>query len=175
MRSERTRKILSSVFRWETMLVAVLVIMCVVFNRQDAVRQAAGLSKRDVFNLSSVIKGLRPYMLYSFMTLGMMLILAMGDIDISTGATAALSAAVLGVAYQALTRGGVEAGLSLLLSVGACLLTGGLCGAMNGLLVTPVSGAVPHDHHAGDAAVLQGRGLPPAGRRHADVQKRRDV
>lgn len=136
MRSERTRKILSSVFRWETMLVAVLVIMCVVFNRQDAVRQAAGLSKRDVFNLSSVIKGLRPYMLYSFMTLGMMLILAMGDIDISTGATAALSAAVLGVAYQALTRGGVEAGLSLLLSVGACLLTGGLCGAMNGLLVT---------------------------------------
>lgn len=136
MQSARAKKVLASVLRWETMLVLVLLIMCIVFNRQDAARQAAGLSKKDVFNLASVIKGLRPYMLYSFMTLGMMLILAMGDIDISTGATAALSAAVLGTSYQLLTTGGMASGAALALSIACCLLVGGLCGMFNGLLVT---------------------------------------
>ncbi len=136
MQNARVKKILSSVFRWELMLAVVLVIMCLVFNRQDAARQAAGLSKKDVFNLASVVKGLRPYMLYSFMTLGMMLILAMGDIDISTGATAALSAAVLGIVYQRLTLGGMNPGFALALALASCLLSGALCGAFNGFLVT---------------------------------------
>ena len=136
MQKERQKKILSIFFRWETMLIVVLALMCLVFNRQDAARQAAGLSKRDVFNVASVIRGLRPYMLYSFMTLGMMLILAMGDIDISTGATAALSVAVLGVTYSAFTKGGMNPGFALTLALIICLLTGGACGALNGLLVT---------------------------------------
>ena len=132
-----TRKqILSVLFRWETMLVVVLILMCLVFKRQDEARQAAGLSKRAVFTLATVVKGLRPYMLYGFMTLGIMLILAMGHIDISTGATAALSAAVLGITYQQCTAGGMDPGWALFLSVFSCLLTGGACGMFNGLLVT---------------------------------------
>lgn len=130
------RKLPRKLLRWETMLVALLVLMCLIFNRQDTARQLAGLSKRDAFNLASVVKGLRPYMLYSFMTLGMMLILAIGDIDISTGAAAALSVAVLGSTYQALCKAGVPAWLALTLSVVICLIAGGLCGAANGLLVT---------------------------------------
>lgn len=136
MRSKYKKGLLLVALRWETMLIVVLALMCLVFDRQDMARQAAGLSKRDVFNLASVINGLRPYMLYSFMTLGMMLILAMGDIDISTGATAALCAAILGVTYSALTTGGMNKGLSLAIAVMSCLLAGGLCGALNGLLIT---------------------------------------
>lgn len=133
---DRAKKPLPSILRWEVLLIAVLAVMCLVFNQRDAARQAAGLSKKDVFNLASVIKGMRPYMLYSFMTLGIMLILAMGDIDISTGATAALSVAVLGTTYQSLGASGVSSGLALTLAVAACLTTGVLCGMANGLLVT---------------------------------------
>jgi rhamnose transport system permease protein len=43
---------------------------------------------------------------------------------------------MLGVVYQALTRGDAGAGLSLALAILACLVTGGLCGALNGWLVT---------------------------------------
>ncbi|MCL1795730.1 MAG: ABC transporter permease [Clostridia bacterium] len=123
-------------FRWEFMLVVVLALMCAVFKRQDAARLAAGLSKRNVFTLATVIRGLRPYMLYSFMTLGVMLILAMGDIDISTGATAALSAAMLGISYQWFTAGNMRPGTALSLSIVLCLMTGGICGMFNGVLVT---------------------------------------
>lgn len=132
----KAKKILSYVMRWEVMLVVVLVLMCLIFNQRDAARQAAGLSKKDVFNLASVVKGMRPYMLYSFMTLGMMLILAMGDIDISTGASAALSVATLGVMYQWLGGMGMASGPAFALAIVGCLLTGVVCGSLNGFLVT---------------------------------------
>lgn len=130
------KKILSFFLSWEFFLVALLAVMCVLFNWQDAARQAAGLSKKDVFNFASVLRGLRPYMLYSFMTLGMMLILAMGDIDISVGALAALSVAVMGLVYRALTTSGMSNPAALVTALGCCLAVGGLGGAMNGLLVT---------------------------------------
>jgi len=135
------QKTLRPLFRWETLLLALLAGLCLAFNRQDALRQAAGLSKKDVFNLAGVVKGLRPYMLYSFMTLGMMLVLAMGDIDISTGASAALSVAVMGVVYKALTGGAPSAppllhSICFILSILACLAAGAACGLANGLLVT---------------------------------------
>jgi len=133
---ERLKRLLRLLLSWEMMLVLVLAVMCVIFKNQDRHMQAIGFFKRDVFTLASVVNGLRPYMLYSFMTLGMMLILAMGDIDISTGASAALSAAVLGVSYQAMTAAGMAPGLALALAIACCLLTGTLCGAMNGFLVT---------------------------------------
>ena len=137
MKNKNTiKRIVKALLCWEAMLVVVLVVMCLIFVQRDAARMAAGLSKKNVFTLATVVKGLRPYMLYSFMTLGVMLILAMGDIDISTGATAALSVAVLGTTYQTLGNAGLASGLSFALAIAACLLTGSLCGAANGLLVT---------------------------------------
>jgi rhamnose transport system permease protein len=132
----KLKKALSYLLRWEVLLLCILAVMCLVFDRQDTARQAAGLAKRDVFNLASVIRGMRPYMLYSFMTLGIMLILAMGDIDISTGATAALSVAVLGTVYQGLGQAGMAPTAALIAAIASCLMTGALCGAANGLLVT---------------------------------------
>ncbi|GHV28385.1 branched-chain amino acid ABC transporter permease [Clostridia bacterium] len=128
-------KIKRLLFRWEVMLALVFIVVCVIFNRQDAARQAAGLSKKDVFNLASVIKSMRPYMLYSFMTLGMALILAMGDIDISTGATAALSVAVLGIIYRGMMDASVPSVLALIIALAGCIAMGMICGAINGFLV----------------------------------------
>lgn len=130
------KRIISLLTRWEIFLLVLLALMCLVFNLQDAARLKAGLSKRDVFNVANVVRSLRPYMLYSFMTLGMMLILAMGDMDISVGAAATLSVVVLGVVYDALNKGGLTGVPSLVCALASCLLVGALCGALNGFLVT---------------------------------------
>ena len=121
---------------WEFFLLCLLALTCVAFDLKDSANLAAGLSKKDVFNFVNIIKSLRPYMLYSFMTLGMMLILALGDMDISVGAIATLSVVVLAVLYRALGAAGMALPLAFALSIAACLLCGVLCGLINGLLVT---------------------------------------
>ena len=128
--------LVSLLTRWEVFLLVLLALMCLVFNLQDAARVASGEARRDVFNVANVVRSMRPYMLYSFMTLGMMLILAMGDMDISVGAAATFSVVVLGVTYNALTTAGLLGLPALILSLAACLLVGSLCGALNGFLVT---------------------------------------
>ena len=132
----KKNKLVSLLTRWEVFLLVLLALMCLVFNLQDAARVASGEARRDVFNVANVVRSMRPYMLYSFMTLGMMLILAMGDMDISVGAAATFSVVVLGVTYNALTTAGLLGLPALLLSLAACLLVGSLCGALNGFLVT---------------------------------------
>ena len=96
----KKNKLVALLTRWEVFLIVLLALMCLVFNLQDAARVASGEARRDVFNVANVVRSMRPYMLYSFMTLGMMLILAMGDMDISVGAAATLSVVVLGVTYN---------------------------------------------------------------------------
>jgi len=107
------KKVLSFFKSWEFFLICLLALTCIVFNVKDSANLAAGLSKKDVFNFANIIKSLRPYMLYSFMTLGMMLILALGDMDISVGAVATLSVVVLAVLYRAFTTGGMANPIAL--------------------------------------------------------------
>ena len=71
----KKNKLVSLLTRWEVFLLVLLALMCLVFNLQDAARVASGEARRDVFNVANVVRSMRPYMLYSFMTLGMMLIL----------------------------------------------------------------------------------------------------
>ena len=130
------KKILKPLLRWETMLIILLALLYLVFDWKDGVNVAAGVYKKDAFNLVKLVKGLQPYMLYSFMMLGMMLILAMGDIDISVGASGALSASVLFVTYGAMTEAGMASGLAFGLALLFCLAAGTACGALNGLLVS---------------------------------------
>ena len=130
------KKFLSFFKRWEFFLILLLIVICAAFDLKDAANLAAGAAKKDVFNFPNIIKSLRPYMLYSFMTLGMMLILAMGDMDISVGAIATLSVVVLAVLYRALLNGGMANVPAFILSIAACLIAGALCGAINGFLVT---------------------------------------
>ena len=130
------KRVKSFLKSWEFFLICLLVLICVIFDMKDASNLAAGLSKKDVFNFANIVKSLRPYILYSFMTLGMMLILSLGDMDISVGSVATLSVVVLAVLYRAFTVGGMGNGLAFVLSIAACLLVGVLCGAVNGFLVT---------------------------------------
>ena len=108
------KKKLSKLLRWETMLVVLLIVLWVVFeardNSLDAALLAKGRKAKDVFNFTKMLNGMGVYMLYSFMALGMALILGMGDIDISVGASATLSASVMGISYRALINGGTAAG-----------------------------------------------------------------
>lgn len=67
-------------------------------------------------------------------SVGMTYVLIIAGIDLSVGSVLALSSAVLGICL-------VQFGLSLPLSVAACLLVGLLCGAVNGLVV--VRWAIP--------------------------------
>ena len=130
------KKVISFFKSWEFFLICLLAIVCVVFNLKDSANLAAGLAKKDVFNFANIIKGLRPYMLYSFMTLGMMLILALGDMDISVGSIATLSVVVLAVLYRAFTESGMALPVAFVISIICCLLCGVVCGLINGLLVT---------------------------------------
>ena len=129
-----------NIFTWELMLVLLLIILWIVFESKDSAKDAAllalGKKPKNVFSVSKMLGGMGVYMLYSFMALGMALILGMGDIDISVGASATLSAAVMGVLYRAFTSGGMAAGTAFALAIIACLVTGALCGLLNGFLIT---------------------------------------
>ncbi|MGN1369797.1 MAG: ABC transporter permease [Aristaeellaceae bacterium] len=131
------QKVKSFLKSWEFFLILLLVGMCVVFKITDASRIASGVQKKSIFYFANVVRSMRPYFLYSFMTLGMMLVLAMGDIDISVGAIGTLSVVTLGVTYNSLV-GTAENGSPFALTVAlfACLAVGALCGALNGFLVT---------------------------------------
>ena len=131
------QKVKSFFKSWEFFLILLLAAMCAVFKITDASRIASGAQKKEIFYFANVLRSMRPYFLYSFMTLGMMLILAMGDIDISVGAIGTLSVVTLGVVYNKLA-GGAEEGspFALVVALAACLLVGALCGALNGFLVT---------------------------------------
>ena len=128
------------IFSWELMLVILLAVLWIVFESKDSARDAAllalGKKAKNVFNVKNMLSGMGVYMLYSFMALGMALILGMGDIDISVGASATLSAAVMGVLYRALIGGGMANGLAFTIAIIACLITGSLCGLLNGVLIT---------------------------------------
>ena len=117
-------------FAWELILIALLAVLWIVFEIKDSSRG------KDVFNFTKMLSGMSVYMLYSFMALGMALILGMGDIDISVGASATLSAAVMGVLYRAMINGGMANGVAFTLAIAACLATGCLCGFLNGFLIT---------------------------------------
>ena len=131
------QKVKSFLKSWEFFLIILLAVMCAVFKITDASRIASGAQKKQIFYFANVLRSMRPYFLYSFMTLGMMLILAMGDIDISVGAIGTLSVVTLGVTYNRIA-GTSENGspFALIVALLACLLVGSLCGALNGFLVT---------------------------------------
>ena len=106
---------------WEWMLVTLILLVYLFFNWQIPTN----------YTLPKLLNQTRVYMVdVGFMALGMMLILILGDIDISVASTAALSCTVMGVLYD----GGNGATFAAALL--AALVVGALCGLVNGLLVT---------------------------------------
>ncbi len=107
-------------FRWEWLVVGLTVLVYLFFQAR------LGSS----YTVMKLVDQTRVYVVdIGFMAIGTMMVLILGDIDISVGSTAALSVTVMGVAYNA------GNGLPFWVSVGLAILTGALCGLINGLLV----------------------------------------
>ncbi len=107
--------------RWEWLLAILIILVYAVFSRLLP----------GIYTVEKLLNQTRVYMVdVGFMSLGMLLVLILGDIDISVASTAALSSTVMSVLY------GAGDGAPFPLALGAMLLTGVLCGAANGFLVT---------------------------------------
>jgi len=106
--------------RWEAVLVLVLLLVN-VFN---------AMSSPYYLSVTGLLDATRDFMDKSFIVFPMAMIILMGEIDISVGATIALSSVIMGVAYNA--GNGIPMVAALLLA----LLVGTTCGLINGLLLT---------------------------------------
>lgn len=78
---------------------------------------------------SGLLNATSSFLDLAFIVLPMAYVLIIGDIDISVGSIVALSAVVMGEAYNSM---GLPMGVAIVL----CLLVGSLCGFINGLILT---------------------------------------
>ncbi|NCA99975.1 MAG: ABC transporter permease [Clostridia bacterium] len=106
--------------RWEAVLVLVLLLVN-IFNT---------MSSPYYLSVTGLLDATRDFMDKSFIVFPMAMIILMGEIDISVGATIALSSVIMGVAYNA------GAGIPMVAAILLALLVGTVCGLINGLLLT---------------------------------------
>ncbi len=86
-------------------------------------------------NFDFLMMNINTFMVKGIVALPMAYVLLLGDIDLSVGGNVCLSATVLGIVYNATG--------SIWLGILACLLTGTLCGALNGLVMTKFTELAP--------------------------------
>ncbi|NLC40622.1 MAG: ABC transporter permease [Clostridiaceae bacterium] len=104
--------------RWEWFLLLIFILV----NITNSFLSGHYLSVNGLFNATS------SFLESSFLTLGMVFVLIIGEIDISVGSTVALSAVVMAESYNLL-------GLPMWLCLIIALLTGMLCGLLNGIIL----------------------------------------
>ncbi len=104
--------------RWEWFLLLIFVIV----NISNSLLSEHYLSVNGLFNATS------SFLESSFLTLGMVFVLIIGEIDISVGSSVALSAVVMAESYNVL-------GLPMWVCVIIAILTGMLCGLLNGIIL----------------------------------------
>jgi rhamnose transport system permease protein len=80
-------------------------------------------------NADGLLNATSSFLEKAFIALPMVFILVLGEIDISVASTVALSSVIMGVSYNNL---GLPMGAAILV----CLLTGTLCGFINGFILT---------------------------------------
>ena len=119
-------------FSWKTFFLKwewLLVILFLGINVMNASLSEYYLSGAGLFNATN------SFLEKAFVALPMAYILVLGDLDISVGSTACLSAVMLAYFYNL----GVPMGLCIVI----CLLTGTICGAINGLILTKFTELAP--------------------------------
>ncbi len=103
--------------QWEWFLVLVFILINIM---------NIGLSK-DFFVLDSIMSAIQMFSDKAILVFPMMMIIILGDIDISIASTMALSAVIMGVSY--------EMGIPLPVSIVISLVVGGICGFINGFIL----------------------------------------
>ena len=111
--------------RWETLLVLIFLGV----NVMNASISPYYLNTRNLFT------NINNFMDTAMIALPMAFILLLGDIDLSVGGNVCLSATMLGIVYNATG--------SIWLGILASILTGILCGALNGLILTKFTELAP--------------------------------
>ena len=86
-------------------------------------------------NATNLFRNINNFMDKALIALPMAFILLLGDIDLSVGGNVCLSATVLGIVYNATGN--------IFLGILACLATGTICGAINGLVLTKFTELAP--------------------------------
>jgi rhamnose transport system permease protein len=87
-------------------------------------------------NSDGLLNATSSFLEKAFLALPMAFILVLGEIDISVGSTVALSSVIMAVSYNNL-------GMPMGLAVVICLLTGTLCGFINGFILTKYKELAP--------------------------------
>lgn len=107
--------------RWEMILLYILILINVVLM----------ISKPNLYFAAGTIPSIiQSGMDLSFMVLGMIFILMLGDIDVSVASIMILSSMVMGLM--------MDAGINSVIAVVCGIIAGGLCGLFNGILVAKV-------------------------------------
>lgn len=114
------------IFSWKKSLLQWEVFLLLIFIGVNIMNASISPYYLSVTGLLSATSS---FLEKAFIALPMAYVLVLGEIDISVGATVALSSVVMGVCYANL-------GLPMWLAVIICLLTGTLCGLINGLILT---------------------------------------
>ena len=123
--AEKPRTLKSVFLRWEWLLVVIFIAI----NIMNTLISPYYMSSAGLLNATS------SFLEKSFVALLMAYVLILGDIDISVGSIACLSAVLMAVGYNA----GIPMGVCLVLG----LLVGTVCGLINGLILTKFTELAP--------------------------------
>lgn len=104
--------------KWEMMLIYILILVNVIL---------AVFRPNLYFNIGTIQSIIQSGLDLSPMVMGMVLVLMLGDIDVSIASIMVLSGMSTGLCYQS--------GVPMVISVLAGILTGAACGAINGALI----------------------------------------
>ena len=121
----KDRSFKSLVVRWEFLLVLIFLgvnVMNVYLNPK-------------YLNAYNLFTNINNFLVKAYIALPMAYILLLGDIDLSVGGNVCLSATILGIVYNATNN--------IWLGILACLVTGTVCGALNGLIMTRFTELAP--------------------------------
>jgi Ribose/xylose/arabinose/galactoside ABC-type transport systems, permease components len=124
--AEKNFSVIKLFFQWEVFLLLIFIAV----NIMNANISPYYLSVTGLLTATS------SFLEKAFVALPMAYILVLGEIDISVGATVALSSVVMGVAFA-------NYGLPMWLAVILCLLVGALCGFINGFILTKFTELAP--------------------------------
>lgn len=107
------------ILRWEMALILILVLEIIIF----------GSINPRFLKVPVLLGSINDYISICIIALFGTIVMITGGIDISGGAIVGLTSMVLGLLWQ-------DAGLNIWVAVIICLLTGIICGALNGFLVS---------------------------------------
>jgi len=104
-------------FQWEWMLVAILVVINVMNIS----------TSENYWDFNNLMDAMKMFLDKAIMVFPMMLVILLGDIDVSVSSIMALSAVVMGICFNA--------GMPMELAILVALLVGTICGFINGYVL----------------------------------------